>query len=455
MTYSLFLAEKYSKIQYTDLTANAIQKAKECIIDCFSCIYGGLSFDSSQITREFALENYARGNCTVIGNDVTLVPAGACLANSTAGHGPELDDTSSEAVLHVGVIVIPTALAIAESLGLGGAEVLRAIVIGYDMHIKAGKAANPQTHLARGLHPTATCGMFASAITAASLMGLTIEQTANALGIVGSFVAGNLECYSDGTLTKRIQPGIASSSGVTAAALAAKGYTGPKGIFEGPRGFFHAYCDQPRPEELIKEDGFEIEGISFKPHACCRFNQTPIDATLENCAGNNISPEDIKSVLLELTETGYDIVGQPAEIKFDPKNVVDAQFSAPYSVAVACIEGKAFLEEYSESSIMRQDIREFMRKITVKHDPDLDRYFPEAWPARVTITMNDGNVYTTEVKYAKGDPKNPLSWEEVLQKFNTLTAASNLSESNKKQVVEAVKNLEEIKDIKELTDLLA
>jgi len=297
--------------------------------------------------------------------------------------------------------------------------------------------------------------MFASAITAASLMGLTIEQTANALGIVGSFVAGNLECYSDGTLTKRIQPGIASSSGVTAAALAAKGYTGPKGIFEGPRGFFHAYCDQPRPEELIKEDGFEIEGISFKPHACCRFNQTPIDATLENCAGNNISPEDIKSVLLELTETGYDIVGQPAEIKFDPKNVVDAQFSAPYSVAVACIEGKAFLEEYSESSIMRQDIREFMRKITVKHDPDLDRYFPEAWPARVTITMNDGNVYTTEVKYAKGDPKNPLSWEEVLQKFNTLTAASNLSESNKKQVVEAVKNLEEIKDIKELTDLLA
>ncbi len=454
MQYSTILANKYLKMEYKDLTPSAIKKAKECVIDCLSCIYAGIPFDSTKIVREFALKNYADGKCTVIGNNEKLVPSGACFINSIAGHGPELDDTSSEAVLHVGVIVIPAALAIAEELGLGGAEFLKAMIIGYDLQIKAGKAANPQTHLARGFHPTATCGMFASAITAAILMDLSVEQTANALGIAGSFVAGNLECYGDGSLTKRIQPGIASSSGVTAATLAARGYTGPKGIFEGPRGFFHAYCDQPREEELIKNGYFEIEGISFKPHACCRFNQTPIDAILDNCVKNSIHYEDIKTVVLELTKTGYDIVGQPAEVKLNPKNAVDAQFSAPFSIAIACIEGKAFLDEYSEESIKRNDVKNLMKKIQVRHAPDLDQYFPEAWPARVTITTNSGAIQTTEVQYARGDPQNPLSSKDLLQKFNTLTSYSELSQSNKKQIVQVISTLEDLDDIKELTKLL-
>ncbi|MEJ2718365.1 MAG: MmgE/PrpD family protein [Deltaproteobacteria bacterium] len=455
MKYAVLLAEKYSKLDYQDLGPGTVSKAKECILDCLSCIYAGLPFSSSRIVREYALEHYATGPCTIIGTQNKLVAPGACLANSTSGHGPELDDTSSEAVLHVGVIVIPVALALAEKLKLGGRDMLAAIAAGYDVHIKAGKAANPETHLAKGLHPTATCGMFAAAMTASKMMGLTVDQTANALGIVGSSVAGNLECYSDGSLTKRLQPGLASSSGVAAATLAAKGYTGPKGIFEGPRGFFRAYCDNPAPEELLKGEGFEIENISFKPHACCRFNQTPIDAALNICVKHDVHAEDIQSIEIDLSKTGYDIVGQPAEVKFNPQTVVDAQFSAPYSVAVACLERKAFLEEFSEAAIQRQDVRDLLEKTTIRHDPECDRFFPEAWPARVTITMADGQEFTSEIKYAKGDPKNRLSWEELLAKFNALVPDNVLSEEKKRQLMGALTGLEEIKDMNEFSKLLA
>jgi 2-methylcitrate dehydratase PrpD len=401
------------------------------------------------------LENYARGNCTVIGVKRKLVPAGACLANSAAGHGPELDDTSNEAVIHVGVIIIPVALAMAENLGLGGKDVLKAMVIGYDMDIKLGKAANPATLLARGFHPTAICGMFGAAMTAARLLNLNIQQTVNALGVVGSFVSGNLECYSDGSLTKRLNPGIASSSGVIAAELALKGYTGPKSIFEGPSGFFHSYCEDSKPEELDRINGFEIENISFKPHACCRFNQAPIDAALAIRTENKINYKNIKTVLIELPKTGYDIVGQPAEVKFNPKNIVDGQFSAPYSVAIALIEGKAFLDEYTEESIRRPDVHAFMKKIIIQHAPDLEKYLPNPFTARITVTMEDGKIYSNEVIYAKGDPQNPLSWEEILQKFNILVPPSIISKAKKQKIIDIIQQLEQLNDINEFTRLLS
>ena len=454
MNYSRILSERYSRLEFQNLPETALQKAKECILDHLSCAYSGLSFKSSQIVHQFAMENYAPGKCTVIGERKKLVPAGACLANSTTGHAPELDDTSNEAVLHVGVIVIPVALAMAEHLGLGGRDFLKSIIIGYDTDIKLGKAANPSTLLARGFHPTSLCGSFGAAMTAARLMGLNLEQTVNALGIVGSFTSGNLECYSDGTLTKRLNPGVASSAGVIAAELARKGYTGPKSILEGQRGFFHSYCENPQPGELDEFNGLEIERISFKPHACCRYNQAPIDAVLEIRKKNKMDYSEIQSVMIELPKTGYEIVGRPAEIKFHPQNVVDGQFSAPYGVAIACIEGKASLEEFTEEAIRRPDVAEFMKKISVQHDPALDKHLPNQFTARVSITMADQKTYSQEILYAKGDPQNPLTWGELLDKFNSLVPSSVLSRSVREQIVEKIKELENLKAIKEFTSLL-
>ena len=454
MKETITFVEKISAIQYEDLSEPALEMAKKCLLDYIGCTYAGLSYESSRIVREFALENYAPGNCTIIGSKERLVPGGACFTNGTTGHAAELDDCTNEGGGHPAMAIMPVVLAVAEETGASGKDALMAVTAGYETFIKIGKASNYQSMFVRGFHPTALLGMFGATMAAARLLKLDIEKATNAMGIVGSYVSGNLECYTDGSYTKRLHGGTASSAGVTSALLAKKGYTGPKTILEGTRGFFHAYCLDYRLEELFTTGAFEIERVSFKPHACCRFNQAGIDAVLEIVQKHDIHWKEIRSILIELSETPYNIVGQPSEIKFNPQSAVDGQFSAPYSVAIACIEKKAFLEEYTNESVKRPDVLECMDKITVKHSTELDRFFPESFPTRVSITAREGKVYAEEVRYPKGDPENPLSWDEMLQKFNRCVMTFDMQEDRREKLIEDVTNLENIEDMRDLTALL-
>ena len=455
MAYSQVLAERYHNLKFGELSPKSLESAKQCLLDYLGCTFAGVSYESSRIVREFSMENYAAGRCSVIGSNIKLAPAGAAFTNGTTGHAVELDDCTNEGGGHPGVTIIPVALAMGEYLELSGKDVLRSIVIGYDTFIKIGKAANYDSCFSRGFHPTALFGMFAAAMTAACLLDLSVEKKMNALGIVGSYVAGNLECYSDGSLTKRIQPGIAASSGITAAMLANKGYTGPKTILEGPRGFYHAYCDGAHPDDLRRNDSvFEIESVSFKPHACCRFNQAGIDAVLEIFSEHSVSIGSIQSILIELAERPYNIVGQPEEIKFHPENAVSGQFSAPYSVAIAVLEKRALLKEYTDESVLRPDVKELIEKITVRHATDLDGYFPESFPTRLTLITDDGKKFVKEVRYPKGDPENPLTWDELIEKYDHCMKES-LILKNAQGIVERVRNLEQVENITELTVLFA
>jgi 2-methylcitrate dehydratase PrpD len=457
MKETINLAERYLAVAYETLTPRSIEMAKQCIIDYLGCTYAAVTYDSSRIARAYAVANYAKGPSTVIGTGEKLAPPGACFTNGTTGHAADLDDCTNEGGGHPGVIIIPTALAMGEHAGLSGKDFLKCIVIGYDTFIKIGKASNYQSLFDRGFHPTALLGMFGAAMTAARALGLNREKTANALGIVGSFVAGNLECYADGSYTKRLHAGSSSSAGAAAALLAKDGYTGPKSILEGPRGFFHAYCQGARPESMntLSLDTFEIEEVSFKPHACCRFNQAGIDAVLQLFDQHGLDYRKIISIQIELAKTCYEIVGQPAEVKFHPKNAVGCQFSAPYSVAIAAIEKKAFLDEFTDESAGRQDVADLLKKITVRHNPELDHFFPESFPTRITIMMDDGKSYTKEVRYPKGDPQNPLSETEVIQKFGRAVAASGLSDGRSKEIVESVFTMEKAASVRDFAALLS
>lgn len=446
------LAKRYSGFAYNALSAKAIEKAKHCIVDYLACTYAGYSYESSRIVRDFVFDHYARGECTVIGSGQKCSSVGACMSNATTGHATELDDVSKAATLHVGVVIIPAALSICESLQLSGRDFLTGTIVGYDATVKLGKAANPKSLLSRGFHPTSLCGVFGTALASARLLGLDYQRTASALGIAGSFTSGNLECYSDGSLTKRLQPGIAASSGVTSAMLADKGYSGPKSILEGPRGFFHAYSTDCRPEELSGSGPFEIENISLKSHACCGFIQAAVDGIIQICSDHIIEHRLIQEIVVELSETAYNVVGQPADIKWNPQSVADAQFSAPYSIAVACIEGKASLKEFSLSSILRADVRSLMEHIRVKHSPDLDNIIPA--PARIGVILNDGTKYYKDIPCAKGDFNNPFSWQEVVHKFDDIVPESLLSSNKKREVLEMVQHIDEIKNIRDFTKLL-
>lgn len=220
------LAERYSSLTFGELPLAVRERAGEFVLDTVGVALGGSGLPSTTQVAAWAERLGGRPESSIIRGRRVPAPH-AALVNATMAHGLELDDVDNSSSLHPGVVVMPTALAVAESTGASGQEFITAVVAGYDAIVRIGRAAGAVEQYQRGFHPTATCGAFAAAVTAARLLGLDPVRTANAMGIAGSFAAGNLEYMANGAWTKRLQVGGAAQAGVMAAELAATGYTGP------------------------------------------------------------------------------------------------------------------------------------------------------------------------------------------------------------------------------------
>jgi len=411
---------------------------------------------SSEMARDVATVVYGDGDATVTGGGTAPTPA-AAFANGTILHGIELDDTHSGASTHPGTVVIPVLLAVGETEGSTGSEALAAMVAGYECMVRIGRGADPVAQYERGFHPTAVCGVFGAALTAAKLKGLTPSETVNALGIAGSFAAGNLEYLAEGVLSKRIQPGHAAQGGVLAAELAARGYTGPRTILEGENGFLDGYSDRADPDAVLADVDddleFEVTRTGVKPHACCRYNQTPIDAVLELERDHGIDPADVESIHLEIVETAIPIVAEPRAEKVRPQTETAAQFSLLYSVAVALSEGRAFFEQFREPYLSDESILALADRMSVEHGEDLESYYPEYFPARTTIRTTDGGKYGTMLRTCRGDPANPLPEADLREKYHAL-ATNYLGEEEADELERIATDLPAVDDVSEVTRFL-
>jgi 2-methylcitrate dehydratase PrpD len=241
-----------------------------------------------------------------------------------------------------------------------------------------------------------------------------------------------------------------------AAQLAKRGFKGPTSIIEGRDGFLHAYsngADQSKVLEGIGS-GFEILRTSVKPHACCRYMQPPIDGVLKIVKENNLRPDHVQGVKLGLLRAGAPLIAEPIENKYRPESIVDAQFSMPFGAAVAILYNKAGLGEFHLSKIRSEDVRQMMRKVECFVDPELDKTFPKQWCATAEIFTKNGQRYFTKVEYCKGDPENPLTWEELIEKFHDLSHRVMTKEKRLK-IVDQVKNFEKIRDVKKWSPLLS
>jgi 2-methylcitrate dehydratase PrpD len=301
-------------------------------------------------------------------------------------------------------------------------------------------ATQPQEQYALGFHPTQTCGVFGAAVTASKMLGLTAEQMLNAVGIAGSMAAGSMEFLAEGAWTKRIHPGLAAQNGIQAAMLAAEGFTGPRHILEGRDGFLHGYSRNPIPQRLTAKLGesFEILHTAVKPHACCRYMQGPIDAVLALVREHSIQPDQIDKVEIAVLEAGWGIVCEPREKKYHPESIVDAQFSMPFGAAVAVVSRAAGLDQFSMEEVRSPRVRQMMNKVVLAKDPLIEETFPREWPARVVIRLSDGVAYEKFVRYPKGDPENPLTWDEMADKFRSLAGAL-LPAGQDREIIESVR----------------
>ncbi len=437
-------------LHYKALTADVADRVKYLVLDFIGVAARGALSDSSGCVQRFIMNlDDARDGAVIIGTNLKTSPSYAALANGAAAHSLELDDVANEASLHPAVAIMPAALAAAHIAGCSGKEFIAAITAGYEVMIKLGVALDPAAHYARGFHPTGTCGTMGAAVAAAKILKLDHKGMMNALGIAGSQAAGSMEFLSDGAFTKRLHPGWAAHSGIIASLLARENFTGPGTIIEGKFGFLHSYSSGSKAARIMQNwgDPYEVMRTSIKPHACCRYKQGPIDGIIRIMRENNLDESQIEKVTLGILKAGFAIIAEPESQKYNPKSVVDAQFSMPFGAAVAILNGKATLDEYTLESVNSTRVKELMGKISCIKDPELEKEFPKKWPASVTLQAKDGKTYSTRIDFPKGDPENPLTWDELIDKFRNLMGPVFI-ETRQNEIIERVRSLENEEDLK-------
>ena len=440
--------------RFADLAEEVVDRTRYLLLDFLGCaIRGTLTESTIPVLQLAERKKSVQGQVPIIGTTGLSEPSFAALAVGTAAHSLELDDVVNSGSLHPAVAVIPAALSTGYGGLCSGAELLTSIVIGYELMVKLGIALQPAAHYRQGFHPTGTCGVFGAAAASAKIMKLAAHEMTHALGIAGSQAAGSLEFLADGAFTKRFHAGWAAHSGVLAAELAKEGFTGPATIIEGKFGFLHGYSQESDPEAVLKNwsTPWEVMNSSIKPHACCRYKQGPIDCIMEVMESQGLRAEEIERVDIAILDAGFDLVAEPVELKLDPKSVVDAQFSMPFGAALAILRKNAFLDRYQMNEINDPEIRDCMKRIRCLRDPELNKDFPRKWPARVVVHTTDGRNFEHRLDHPKGDPENPLSWDEVIDKFTTL-AAEVLPLSQCRKIINLVRNVDQLEDVSELVD---
>ncbi len=445
-TYSEVLAEFVENLDLRKIPRGVLEHAKLCLLDWFgAAIAGTIEKEASLLVEIFG--NLKPEEATIVGFGIRVPSHDAAYVNGAISHLVELDDIHREAIIHPGVPVIPAALALSEKLGASGETLLESIIAGYEVEIAVGKAVNPSHY--RFWHTTGTCGTFGATAAACKVLGLDRDKILNAFGIAGTHAAGLIEVF--GTPSKALNPGRAARDGVLAALLAEKGFTGPKTIFEGERGFFKATSTEKDYEKGFRGLGstYEITRNGFKRHSSCGHTHAAIDAILALRDELGLSAEDVVEVEVGTYRDALEIVGK----NYEPKSPAEAKFSLPYCIAVALLDGSVSLRQFTNERVRSPDVKELSKKVKVYTDEEVNALYPRKLGARVRVRTKGGATYEKLVEVAKGNPENPLSTHEIVDKFMKL-ATLKIEASKCKKLVEIIMDLERIDSVEKLFEVL-
>ena len=446
------LAGFASRLSFDQLKPELVGSFKMYLLDAIGCGLHGASQPWARIINGWVMEQQGKPEATLWRHQFQGPAANVALGLGVMIHSFDFDDYH-QAKIHPGAPVIPAAVAVGESLGASGREVLTATVAGYETMIRVSLATGPTASRLKGWHLTGTTGTFGAAAAAGRLLGLSAADMASALGLAGTQSAGLWAFLADGAMSKRFHPGRAAQSGVMAAFLARSGFRGPTQILEAPDGgFCQATSDRFDLSRVTDALGERFHGaeVNIKPYACCASSHSAVDAVLELKDRHGFTAADVERVRVK---TAGSVVVQ-CGFDYRAAGIVQAQMSLQYIVAVTLLEGAALLEQFSEKKIVDPLVRDLARRVEVTVDPDIDRVYPERYANRVEIFLRDGRRFETRVDYPKGSTGRPLSLPEVAEKFRSL-AAGVLSPAQADQIVATVGHLDQIEDIRDLTRLLA
>ena len=421
MTLAERLARFTASLRFEALPPEVVDSVRLRVLDTLGVALAGARAEfASSVVGSVAGE---RGACTVLGTPHTVPASLAILANGALAHGLDFDDTHAASITHASSVVVPTVLAVAEAGGLSGPAAIVAAVAGYETITRLGMGAPGAFH-ERGWHATAVCGPFAAALAAGHALGLGGGQLTAALGIAGSCASGVLEFLEDGSWVKRLHPGWAGHAGVLAATLARGGFAGPSTILEGRFGFYATFvgkAPETAPFDTLGRD-WETLRIGFKPYPCCHYNHAYLDCALELRAAHAPAPGDIDSVECIVPAGEVPIVCEPCESKARPRTTYEAQFSLPFSVAAALVDGRVDVETYAPARLA--DVRLLDLAARVRYDVDATSSFPASFPGRVRVRLRDGRVLEARQDDGRGGPSRPLSRAAIVEKFRRNAACA-------------------------------
>jgi 2-methylcitrate dehydratase PrpD len=402
------------------LTAEAIPDPvrtmmRRSLVDCAGLMVAGRNED---YVRAAVAASDSEGPCTAIGHAGRFAPADAMLIGGTAVHGEDFDDTFEGTPVHVGAVMVPALLAAAEARRLDGAAVLRGMAVGSELICRLALVAPTAMHR-QGFHPTAICGAFGAAAGVSAALGLTAHQIASAIGIVGSMASGIIEYLAEGTWTKRMHPGWAAQAGWRAARLAENGFLGPRTVFEGQHGAFHAFAVREiAPDFSHLSSGWgersEAANLALKPYACGTMIQPFIDCALA------LQPEigdldAIERVTAKVGEGTVHRLWEPRAEKIAPSTPYSAKFSVPFCVATAFLDRAAGLEQFTEAAIADGRKRDLAAKVVYEIDPANE--YPRNYTGEIVVTLKDGRALDAAQPHLRGGRRAPLGDEELDAKF--------------------------------------
>ncbi|MBC5767864.1 MmgE/PrpD family protein [Ramlibacter albus] len=408
---------EYTAAQRTaQLDANVRHHTRRAVIDWYAALIAGAGLAPATLMRKAFAGEIGQGAAMLYPEGTPTSARVAAFINGAASHTAEFDDIYRDAIYHPGCPVIAAALATAQVTGADGERFMRAVVAGYEVSTRLGAAVAPAHY--RYWHPTGTVGSFGAAAAASVVLGLDAQQTAHALATAGTFAAALQQAFRSDAMSKPLHAGRAAEAGVSSALMAREGVTGALDILEGEAGFGAAMADHPDWDKAFADLGerHNITQVTFKNHGCCGHIFSAIDATLAICREHGLKAADVEHVRIESYKVSLDVTGRTTAT-----TPFEAKFCLRYGVATAILFGRVRSEAFQPERVVLPEVQALMRRVDLVEDPALTALFPGQRAARAIVTTRGGARYEYLQAHRHGDPEDPLTDEELADKFMELT----------------------------------
>lgn len=460
------LAENIARIGYDDLPAQVVDVTKKTLLDTLGVIVGGSGAGAgvAEIV-DLVRDGGGKPESTVIGHGLRTNAWMAAFANGAMAHALDYDNVHDDAFTHPSTATVPAALAAAErSGGVSGRQFIAALALADDLHCRLAYSVARIGDMSRqgAWMPPVALGGFAAAAAAAKLLGLDAARTLDALGLVYNRTGGSIEIVETPypSYLRGLYAAFPSITGVLSAVMAARGIPGIKTCFEGKAGLYNVYFRGLYDRaSLVQELGqrFEGAGVSFKPWPSCRFSNPYIDATLQLVRAHDLRPADVEQVIVSYAVDKARNCIEPLDVRRSPKSPPEAKLSIPFTVALAIARRKVEIVDFDEDSLRSPEVLGLAQKVVGKYDAQMVSKSKTMLPAVVEIRTRSGQSHLQRVDLVYGHPDKPMSWDDLGSKFRDCArfAARRIAPADVERVVERVRNLETVADLREVIGLVA